>query len=328
MPVSLTDMSLRAWIDPESGLLGPAFPLPLDAPFDRRTALRHGVRDDHLQGLISGQYVRRVLQGVYAAAQLADSIRTRAEALMLVLPPDTVVIERTAGWLHGMPVLQRGAFVAAPSLEVGTTRDSRVRRGSVDGHRRLLSSEDVTQVHGIPVTTPLRTGMDLGRQLWRFDAIAAIDAALRLGVDHDQMLAEIDRFRGWRGVRQLRWIAPLGDPRAESPGESALRLHWIDALLPRPVPQYEILGPDGRLWFRLDLAAPEVRYAAEYDGSAHHTSASDQAYDRRRRGWMRDEEGWTVDVFDKDDVYRSRTMEHRLRDGISRARGAIARWAP
>ena len=48
--------------------------------------------------------------------------------------------------------------------------------------------------------------------------------------------AEIGRFRGFRGVVQLRCLAPLGDGRAESPGESALRLHWYDAGLPTPEP--------------------------------------------------------------------------------------------
>ncbi len=53
-----------------------------------------------------------------------------------------------------------------------------------------------------------------------------------LGVPHELMAAEIGRFKGYRGVRQLRVLVPLGDGRSESPGESVLRLHWYDAGLP------------------------------------------------------------------------------------------------
>ena len=42
------------------------------------------------------------------------------------------------------------------------------------------------------------------------------------------------RFRGMRWVTVLRELAPLADGRAESPGESVLRLRWIDLNLPTP----------------------------------------------------------------------------------------------
>lgn len=315
-------------IDRDSGLLNSRFPLPLDTPFDRQAALTAGVSDDQLGALLGHGLLRRVLQGVYAAAQAPDSIRARADALMLVLPPDTVVIERTAGWLHGMPVLQRGAHVIAPPLELGTTRDSRVRRTGIDGHRRLLRTEDVMEIHGIPVTTAVRTGCDLGRLLWRFDGLAALDATLRLGVDSERLLDEVNRFRGYRGVKQLRVLAVLADPRSESPGESALRLHWHDAGLPRPVPQCELAGDDGSIWFRLDLAAPDVHYATEYDGAQFHSSPTDRLHDESRRTWIREERFWVLDVFGADDVYRSRTIGDRLWAGFRQAREALARWTP
>jgi hypothetical protein len=44
--------------------------------------------------------------------------------------------------------------------------------------RSPLPTSDVTQWAGMPVTTPARTGFDLGRRLPRIDAIAALDALL------------------------------------------------------------------------------------------------------------------------------------------------------
>lgn len=318
----------RAWRSPDSAFLTSGFPLALDRPFDRAAAHAAGVTDRHLRRLVEEGLLRRVLQGVYAAAQAPDSIADRARALRLVITPGAVVTGRTAGWLHGAPVLQRGAHLVAPPLEVCSVTDTRMTRRGVEGHRRRLRASDVTQVYDVSVTTPLRTACDLGRLLWRFDALAAIDAFLRLGVDREELLLETLRFPGYRGVRQLRALVPLGDRRSESPGESALRLHWLDAGLPPPDLQHEVFDDAGWLRFRLDVPDPQVRYAAEYDGVEFHSRPEDRAYDEERREWLRVHGNWSIDVFDKEDVYRSRTIVDRLQAGYRAALRTVRVWAP
>lgn len=184
-------------------------------------------------------------------------------------------------------------------------------------------------IEGLRVTSLVRTTCDLGRLLWRFDALAAIDGALRVGVQHEDLLAEVDRFKGLRGVRQLRALLPLGDGRSESPGESALRLHWYDAGLPVPDLQHAVRNADGTVRYRLDVPAPAVRYAAEYDGEEFHTSRADREYDRVRRTWLRDEERWVVQAFTKVDVYAPGTdIVDRLRSGFAQARAGVSIWSP
>jgi hypothetical protein len=322
-------MKTSSWINPDTQLLGPAFPLPVDIPFTVGMALAVGVRNDQMAALVRAGLLRRVLHGVYAATQAPDTMRARAAALRLVLPPDTVVTDRAAAWLHGVDILHRGAHQVAPPVETSTSRDTRVRRPTVEGHRRGLSEADITEIRGVPVTTLLRTACDLGRMLWRFDALAAIDGALREGVDHEQLLHECERFRGYRGIKQLRVLAPLGDARSQSPGESALRLHWFDAGLPRPDLQYEVYDDAGFLRFRLDVPAPEVRYAAEYDGEKHHTDPEDLRRDQVRRDWLARERRWSIDAFTRKDVYHPRTdITDRLRRGFHNARRAMSYWNP
>jgi hypothetical protein len=165
----------------------------------------------------------------------------------------------------------------------------------------------------------LRTALDLGRLLWRFDALAAIDGFLRIGVPHELLILEIDRFKGYRGVRQLRKIAPLADARSESPGESALRMRFYDLGLPVPIPQLEIFRADGRFLARADLAVESLRFIAEYDGGAWHGPAQ-AAEDDRRRDALR-AAGWTVCVFRNEHFARGRTfVDDTLRDGIREAR--------
>ncbi len=321
-------MTSSDWLA-DTSLLGHGFPLPLDEPFTARMADEAGVGRHRLDSLLRGGLLRRVLHGVYAASQAPDSIRFRAEALHLVIPGCAVITDRSAAWLHGIPVLERGAHLSAPPISVCETVDSRVRRPGVDGRRRQLLERDVTELYGLRLTTPLRTGLDLGRRLWRFDALAAIDGVLAIGVDHDELLSDIERFRGQRGVRQLRWIAPLGDRRAESPGESALRLHWYDAGLPTPEPQFTIYDDHGAGLYRLDVPLPGVRYAAEYDGEQFHSSEQAVAHDEDRRDWIRRERHWTIEAFRKDAVYGRRTdITARLRAGYLSAKKSVSIWTP
>ncbi len=319
-------MNLEAWTA-HGPLLASAWPLG-DRPFTRSSAEEHGVTPGLLRRLLADGLIRRVFQGVYVSTQTTDSLALRASALSLVLPEHAVITDRAAGWLHGMPVLQRGAHVSPPRIEVCQRIDSKVTRRGVDGHRRDLLPRDITNVHGVCVTTPLRTALDLGRMLWRYDALAALDAALSLGVQHERLLMEIGRFRGYRGVIQLRTLAPLADPRAESPGESALRLHWHDAGLPSPDLQLWIDDDAGVPIYRLDVPCEQVRFAAEYDGEEFHTEPTDVEHDQARRRWIEQHRHWTILAVGKDDVYGAKSdLPDRLRSGFLAARRNLTRWA-
>ena len=318
-----------SWLDNTGTFLGIGCPLPLDEPFTSAQARDLGVGRRSLTALLRAGLVRRVLHEVYAAAQAPDDTLMRARALALVVPDAAVVTDRTAAWLHGVDILPRSALIVAPPLNMAHTEESRVRRPGVDGRRRGLILSDITEVHGVRVTTGLRTALDLGRLLWRFDALAAIDGFLRIGVPHELLAAEVGRFRGYRGVRQLRVLVPLGDGRAESAGESALRLHWYDAGLPRPELQYWIYSDSGVAIYRLDIAEPEARYAAEYDGEEFHTEDDAKQHDEERRDWISENRSWTIDPFTKDDVYKPGADPiSQLQSGFTTARRSVSLWTP
>lgn len=314
---------------PRVPLLDHRSALPLDMPFTPRMAEAWGVSRAQLRAHVEQGLVRRVLRGVYAVAQAPDDIHLRAGALGLVVPRSAIVTDRTAAWLHGVPILPRTALRSTPPIQVFQSSGTRVRRpGVLSGTRGLLES-DVTEVDGVRATTALRTALDLGRLLWRFDALAAIDGFLRIGVQHEELLQQISRFKGYRGVRQLRALAPLGDRRSESPGESGLRLHWHDAGLPAPELQLWVYDDHGVAVYRLDLTLPELRYAAEYDGERFHSASDDVEHDGDRRKWLRNHARWEIDVFTKVDVYSPNSDPvTRLLAGIERARKALHFWTP
>lgn len=282
-----------------------------------------GLDTRRLRRIVDAGLLERPLRGVYYAAALDDSLELRVACLRLVVPEDCVVTDRTAGWLHGAPMaLAPNDHLVVPRVFAFQSPGNRLRNTLTASGERRLSDDDVMELSGLRTTTPLRTACDLGRLLHRDSAFSALDAMLRLGAfDHERLLTETQRFRGYRGVRQLRAFAPLADPGAESFGESVLRLRWYDAALgERPETQIEVLHPGADTYARLDLGSSTWRYAAEYDGAAFH--GPDRAtHDEHRRTWLEREAGWTVDVFRRADVFgRSQNAIARLRGGSQRAK--------
>lgn len=316
------------WLPPDLCLLDDRSPLPLDRPFTTAEAGALGVSRELLRKLRDRALVREVVRGVQVVAQVPDTIECRVEAVRLVLPAGAVVTDRTAAWLHGVDVLPRRAAYEPVPLDVFSTEESRLRRPGVRSGIRMLGAGDLCEVEGVPVTTPLRTALDLGRLLRRHDAIGALDAFLRIGVSPQQLLAGPDRFGGYRGVVQLRELAPLADARAESPPESALRLYAHDEGLPAFEPQYWVHDDAGVPVFRLDLAVPALHYAAEYHGERFHAPNDRQQHDEARMEWLA-RRSWEVEAFWKGDVYApGADPGARLRRGVLRARSRLGDWVP
>jgi very-short-patch-repair endonuclease len=197
--------------------------------------------------------------------------------------------------------------------------NGRLRNDIAASGERNLSDADVIELHGMRVTTPLRTAWDLGRVRWTDEAISGLDAVFRLGsFEREEFLAGIERFRRMRWVTTLRAIGPHADGRSESPGESVLRLRCIECNV-RMHPQVEVYR-DGVLVARLDLADEDLLLAIEYDGAEWHSSPEQVARDRARRTALA-EAGWTVLVFGSAQVFgRARECDSAIRSAARVAR--------
>lgn len=299
-----------------------SFPLPLDRPFTTREANDEGVLGRDLSWLVERGFLRRMVKGVYVCSQVPDSTALRCAALRLVVPEDSVVCDRHAGWLLGAEmILAPGEHLAPRPISVFRPAGrGRLRNGLTDSGERNLTRSDVDEIDGLRVTTPLRTAWDLGRVRWPDRAIAGLDSMLRLnGFTRGELLAGIERFRGMRWVRTLRQVAPLADGRSQSPGESVLRLKWLECGLPTPEPQVEVRLPGGRVAF-LDIANRRLRFAAEYDGAEWHSAPEQREHDQRRRA-LASEQNWHIVPFVAADVFdRGGRADVMLRAGAAEAR--------
>lgn len=300
------------------------FPLPHDAPFTYRTALREaGLTSVELRWLVEHGFLWRPVKGVYVNTLVPDSIDLRCACLRLVVPEDAVVVDRHAGWLHG------AEMVLAPNehLNLAEVRmflpagRGRLRNELADSGERTFAPGDLMEIGGLRVTTPVRTAWDLGRQRWPERSLAAIDQMLRLQVfSKEELVAGVERFKGARWVTRLRAMAPLADGRAESPPESVLRLRWIEVQLPTVEPQLEV-WVDGELLGRLDLANKDLAYGAEYDGAEWHSTPEQQAHDRRRRRACEERAGFLITPFVKENLFGpTADAERRLSEGAAEAR--------
>lgn len=308
LPLPLPTLSASGWPDEL-----------LRRPFTSAQARAHGVTQTALRHALAVGFVRRVLRGVFVSAALGDTPQLRSAALSLVVAPHQILVDRTAAWLYGVDALTWSEHRQWPPIEVCALRGStRTRHSTVRGRTRDLAGSDVATVGALAATTPRRTALDLGCALHHRDAYAAMNGlAAAGGFTGADLVRELPRFAGRRGVVQLRLLAPLVDPRPESPRESWTLLEILANGLPAPELQYVV--DDGERQCRLDFAYPEHRVAVEYDGAEFHELTDRQrVHDAERRRWLRSQ-GWVVIVLRKGDFSGDRLVRwvHELRRALA-----------
>ena len=275
-------------------------------PFTRADLTPLGIAPSALRRSLRSGELRPLLRGVFARAELPDTIELRAAAVARAARPHHVVTDRTAAWLHGVDAHVYGERDAVPPVETCALRGHEpTTLDGVDGRTRDLLPHDLMELHGLRVTTPLRTALDLGCCLRRREAFAAMTAIAGLhGLGSSDFVRELGRYRRRRGVVQLRGLAGLVDPRVESQREAWVLLAIADAglLLPEAQVWIEI---DGVPTYRLDFGYRHCRVCVEYDGREAHESPAPRARDEVRRAWLR-AHGWIVIVVRSGDVSGAR----------------------
>jgi hypothetical protein len=271
--------------------------------------------------------VHQLFRGVFASSALELTVESRSAAVALVLPPGGAIARRTAAWLHGIDARSPGEQQVPLLLECVVPRGSEpVARAGVRCYATPLAAEDLTEIGGVPCTTPVRTCVDLLRWMPPHMGLGSADALAHRGlVTRDELLQAIGRFPGGRGVAKARRLAGFLEPLSESFGESWTRLRFIDAGFPVPTAQIPVCHDTGRLVYRLDLGWPERRVAAEYDGLEYHSSAEQRRHDDTRRQRLLTDFAWTAIPVTKGDVLGTSMRLERAFGDMLRLQPAIAR---
>ncbi|OPX09536.1 type IV toxin-antitoxin system AbiEi family antitoxin [Mycobacterium sp. AT1] len=270
------------------------------------------IRDGRLtRGRLRWNYTA-VHPRVYVPNGVEQTVLTNAHAAWLWTTRRGVIAGRAAAAMHGAKWVD-----ASTPIEV-VTAHTRPRPGVIVREERI-GADEITEVSGLPVTTPARTALDLGRHLPRNVAVAHLDAlAAATGVTATAALELASRYRGARGVRRARIALALMDSGAQSPKETWLRLILVDDGLPAPRTQIEV--SDGVARAFIDMGYDEPKVGLDYEG-AHHSAERRQYVHDIGRGDLVDRQGW-IDL--------RVVAEHSRRFTLERVRAAFARrgWTP
>jgi very-short-patch-repair endonuclease len=190
----------------------------------------------------------------------------------------SAVSHRSAGALWGLTPPTDVVDIVVP-------RPHQFALEGVDVHRAvILKPNEVTLLNGLPTTKPGRALIDMAAFVDPEVLEDALDNGRRLRLFTCSYLRLRLRGLGRQGRKGVRALAALidervdGKPLAASPFERRLFTALKDARLPRPVPQYEVRLPNGRLRY-IDYAWPAVMLGLEAHSYEHHFG---------KRAWSRD----------------------------------------
>jgi very-short-patch-repair endonuclease len=213
-----------------------------------------------------------VHRGVYAVGHRHVSRDGRFMSATLVAR-GAVLSHRSAAALLGIRPSGRGR------TEITVGRALRPRAG-LQIHRAPLPSDEVTTHHGIPVTTPARTLLDLAAVVpYHHLERAATEAEIRRLGSPTSVADLVARYPTRKGTAALRRLLAARDiGRNVTKRDLELRfLAFLDAHdLPRPRINADV---DGR---EVDCLWPDQRLVVELDGFATHGTRPAFEADRAR----------------------------------------------
>lgn len=217
--------------------------------------------------------LHRVHRGVYLVGHATLTPPAELLAAVLAVRGRTVVSTRSAAWAFGL--LPR----LIPHVEVTTDTWRRPREG-IQVHCSPLSDADVCTAGNIPLTSSLRTMLDLAVDLDLGALERALDELRSRQLVTDAALRTIGtRYPGHPGLRRLGSLLRTDVDRGFSRSRAERMLVQLirEAGLERPLLNAQAGG------FEVDAHWPRQRLVVEFDGYAFHGDR--RAFEQDRRKW-------------------------------------------
>lgn len=211
-------------------------------------------------------------RGVYAVGRPHVTPYGRWMAAVLACGRAAVLSHDSAAALWAVRPGEKG-------LEVSVVTSARRRPEGITVHRRPgLRPDELTRCHGIPVTSPIRTLIDIALRLEREPLEAAINEAAKLDLCNPETLrSALDEAAGQPGVRALRTVL---EGRTFTLTDSELERRFLRLVRNLGLPE-----PKTGMWingFKVDFHWPELGLVVETDGLRFHRTPTQQARDRIR----------------------------------------------
>jgi hypothetical protein len=227
----------------------------------------------------------RLLPGVFRLRGAPPSWHQELWAALLWAGEGALVSHRAAGLLWGLDGMERDAVEVSIPHHWG-----RGAKGLTVHRSRELSSRDITRRGGFPVTTMVRTLIDLAGVLDARDLEIALESAIRKGLDLSWLARRLGQLggKGRRGAGLLQRMVAERTERPEtpdSPHEVRLLRLLRDSGLPEPEMHYDVC--DGKYHVaEVDFAFVKQRVAVEATSYANHSGKKPWAKDAHRISWL------------------------------------------
>lgn len=212
-------------------------------------------------------------RGVYSISRQPLTRESRWMAAVRICGADAALCHGSAAALWGIGK-ERGS-----RIDVLIRRRSDLRRPGIRARIRLgITARDITERHGIPATTPVRTLIDQATELAPNRLERMVNEADKHDViDPEALRAALDDYAGERGVKPLRALLDrLTFRLSDTELEVLFRPIAATAGLPVPLTKEMVNG------FEVDFYWPNLGLVVETDGWRYHRTASAQARDALR----------------------------------------------
>jgi very-short-patch-repair endonuclease len=239
----------------------------------RRQLLDLGYSRQEIEHRLNSGRLHQIRRGVYSVGRPSLTGYGRWMAAILACGDGAVLSHSSAA------ALWRIGFEWRSEIELSLPSQSHRKVPGLRIHRRpSLQSHDTTTRHGIPVTTPIQTLIDLALRLDRRGIERAINEADKYDLVHPPELRKaLDLRNGEPGVARLRHIL---DRRTFRLTKEELERRFLPLVRKAGLPV-----PLTGQWvneFEVDFYWPDLGLVVETDGLRYHRTPAEQARDRLR----------------------------------------------
>ena len=240
----------------------------------RSQLLAMGIGVGAIQTRVRKHYLHRLHRGVYAVGHLALVPLAREMAAVLACGLTAAISHRSSAvvW-YLLPAIDDA------DIDV-TVMTRKGRRAGLRIHQTgRLSPQDIRHLRGLPVTTPSRTIIDLAECVTDRELERAVHEAItRRLVNARRLRAELDQYRGRRGISRLKQLLDNDGPSTLTRSEAEERFLALVRSAGLPAPEVNVLVQG----HRVDFLWRDQGLVVEVDGFQFHSTREAFERDRRR----------------------------------------------
>ncbi|WP_134323617.1 hypothetical protein [Cumulibacter soli] len=280
--------------------------------FTRRLAAQYGCTDADLARWVKCGLARQVWRGILTTSPPPKDLTERHRELAHAI---------SVGYGRRLAVSHQSAIVMAglPTYDIDLTTVRFVRRNggsslSVPGIKISRCSLDLPtyELDRALVVDEAVAIAQVARAVGVDAAVVAADAALnRESLSKGQLYDAAQVLDPLGRARRIREVADRADGRAESPGETRLRLIAVRAGLDVE-PQFVVRDKEGAFVARTDLRVRDTNVIAEFDGEVKYETGRSVVNEKKREDAIQ-RLGWRVERFVWYELDRPADVEQRLR---------------